>query len=418
MRPTNLRLLTICALTAALLSPLFLFPTDQANAQLFRRAKAQASQPCPGGVCQVPQAQPCPGGVCQVLQAQIAAPQATPTAIPAQVAAQAVTLAETATVVATTPHVRCIAGNSCGSGTICGANSDGAYIVTNAHVAGTALGRQVNVDVVVNGAGVRTSGRTVMAGYSDSRMVDFCIIFVEGLSSQVYMPMLKTEPTAAPYGTTGSPKCVWPQVKKQFSDARNYGDGLITGLPNAIGGQSGSAIYNSDGHQIALLTWSMSGRCAGQKTSKLWQVAQSRNVQVADLRPADLRELAAPGSDRPATENGVFGFCALFETATGGARPVTENGVRHVVGSDMEELPIWFVPGGNPPPDCPDCPDCPECDPNCVVLNPTEKALIDAIRAQQSQTGIRDGEKATDWLRIISLIMELIKAIQEGRAGA
>lgn len=380
---------------------------DPVSAQLFRR----------GVVRQQPIVQNCPGGACPIVQG---------TPIPPSVVVRAPvsTAAEVAAVVADTPHVRCIAGNSCGSGTICGSDGDGSYVVTNAHVAGTTLGRVVNVDVVANGQGVKTSGRVVMAGYSDSRMVDFCIIFVEGLSSKRYMPMLKTEPDSPPFATTGSPRCVWPQVKKDFGDARNYGDGLITGLPNAIGGQSGSAICNSEGHQIALLTWSMSGRCAGQKTSKLWAVATTRNVQLADPRPEGLRELAEPGSDRPETAEGVFGDCKLFEAATG-VRPVTDNIIANVVGSAMEDLPIWYAPGKpdptpEPEPDCPPCPPCPDCPdaeqpdgPDCVVLNGTEKALIDAIRAQEARFG--DGEKAMDWMKLIQLIMELMKLIQESR---
>ncbi len=331
--------------------------------------------------------------------------------------------APVAAVQADTPHVRCIAGNSCGSGTICGTDGDGSYIVTNAHVTGTQLGRTVSIDCVVDGQTKRTSGRTVMTGYSDSRMVDFSIIFVPELTSKRYMPMLKTEPDHLPFATTGSPRCIWPQVQKPFGDARNYGDGLITGMPNAIGGQSGSAIYNNIGQQIALLTWSMNGRCAGQKTSKLWQVATSRNVQVADARPAGLRELGEPCSSRPETREGVFGQCELFETAIGD-RPVTANMISNVVGASMDEMPIWVVPQPEPDPipDCPpcppqpDCPDCPDVDPNCVTLDATEKALIDAIRAQK-ETGLRDGEKSIDWARLIPLLLQLFQLFQEGRAG-
>ena len=344
----------------------------------------------------------CPGGVCPV--------QLQPTPV--------------AAVVADVPHVRCIAGNSCGSGTICGADSDGAYIVTNAHVTGTALGRQVSVDCVVGSGTQRVSGRTVMTGYSDARMVDFSIVFVEGLSSKRYMPMLKAEPDNQPYATTGSPKCVWPQVPKQFTNVQNYGDGLITGLPNAIGGQSGSAIFNAKGQQIALLTWSMNGRCAGQKTLKLWQVASQRNVQLADPRPVELRELGDCEFGRPATANGVFGDCVLIERAGENYRPVCENTIANVVGSAMEDLPIWVAPGDvpqpepDPIPDCPPCPECPKCPDagDCVKLTPNEAALIEFLRAQK--TGLRDGQSvAYDWVKIMQLIMQLIQAIQEGRMG-
>jgi len=365
---------------------------------------------------------PCVGGVCpQVITS-------TPVVLQTQTQESEETIEENAAVVADNPHVRCIINGSCGSGTICGTDGRGSYVVTNAHVVGTTLGRVVAIDLVSNGAARKVNGRTVMAGYSSSRMVDFAIVFVEGLSSKRYMPMLKTEPEARPFQTTGSPRCVWPLVLKNFDDPRNYGDGLITGSPNAIGGQSGSAIYNADGRQIALLTWSIGGRCAGQKTSKLWQVASQRNVQLADPRPEGLVEVG-DCETRPETEDGIFGESVVFNAdATndgemGAAeesgiriRPLTENVLANVVGSPMEDLPIWYTPGGVDPVDPVD-PIDPDSD--CVKLSPNEKALIEFIRAQEAADGggiFGRREKALDWVKLIALIMEFIKLIQEGRA--
>lgn len=354
----------------------------------------------------------CPPGV-------VCLPGANTCYLPSTAAVAVVTQsAPVADVVATTPHVRCIAGNSCGSGTICGSDGDGSYVVTNAHVTGTQIGRQIAIDCVSDKATKRVTGRTVMTGYSDSRMVDFSIVFVAGLSSTRYMPMLKTEPDSQPFATTGSPKCVWPQVTKPFNNPRSYGDGLLTGSPNAIGGQSGSAIYNSKGQQIALLTWSMNGLCAGQKTSKLWQVATTRNVLLADPRPQTLRELSdCETQARPYTAEGVFGSCELIESAENSVRPVTENTISNVVGANMDELPIWVVPGTppkpepDPQPDCPDCPECPKCPENCVELTPNEAALIQFLRSQETADRV-----AIDWVKMIGLIMEIIRLIQEGRS--
>lgn len=361
---------------------------DNAHAQLIRQTVYPSGQVClPGQVC-----------------ANQATIQTTTQTIPQQVAA----------VVADHPHVRCLVGNSCGSGTICGANADGAYVVSNAHVWGTQVGKVVIVDCVAGGQRSRVNGRIVMAGYSDSRMVDFAIAFVAGLSSKRYMPMLKTEPAEPPYGTTGAPQCVWPLVVKPFNDARNYGDGLITGSPNAIGGQSGSAIYNSQGHQIALLTWSINGRCAGQKTSKLWQVATSRNVQLADERPEGLIEVGEPCA-RPEVEVGIFGECAMFAEVQAGHRPPTENVIASVAGSDMENLPIWFVPGTKPPVDPPIDPpgECPE---GCMKLTDIEQQIINLIRQRETEA-LGGRERAIDWMKLIPLILEIIRIIQEGRAG-
>jgi hypothetical protein len=295
-------------------------------------------------------------------------------------------------IVADTPHVRCMVGNSCGSGTICGFDETGAYVLSNAHVWGTQLGKVVNIDAVVGGVQKRTQGRLVFAGYSSTRMVDFAIALCPNLKSERYMPLLKTEPASPPYATTGSPRCVWPQVLKQFGDPRNYGDGLMTGLPDAIGGQSGSAIYNSAGQQIALLTWSINGRCAGQKTSKLWQVATTRNVLLADMRPEGLKEMSGPF-----LEEGVFGLLPFVqEVQSGSVRPVTDNVIASIANSSMEQMPIWANPK--------------QPEPDCFELTEQEKELIEFLR-KQAETGV--GETKYNWAEIIRLVLELIAIINK-----
>ena len=337
------------------------------------------------------------------------------------------------------PHTRALVSGSCGSGTICGADANGAFVVSNAHVWGTTIGKQVTIDTVVSGQTKRLVGRVVFAGYSNSRMVDFSIAYFEGLSSKRYMPMLKTEPTGQPFSTTGSPRCVWPLVTKPFNDLRNYGDGLITGTPDAICGQSGSAIYNSDGHQIALLTWSINGRCAGQKTSKLWQVATQRDVSLADLRPDGLRELSEIaekvvceegifgelpqcfiGDSRPLCEEGVFGelkgFTTIVETSGNDPeivkivgpqiRPLTENVIASQLNTAMADMPIWYNPS-TPPTDPPTDPPS-----DCYKLTDKEWALIQFIRAQESEAGFGDLLKGLDWVKLAKTIIEIIKLFQ------
>jgi hypothetical protein len=296
-------------------------------------------------------------------------------------------------IVADTPHVRCMVGNSCGSGTICGFDATGAYVLSNAHVWGTQLGKVVNIDAVVGGVQKRTQGRLVFAGYSSTRMVDFAIALCPNLKSERYMPLLRTEPAGQPFETIGSPRCVWPQVRKPFNDPRNYGDGLVTGSPDAIGGQSGSAIYNAAGQQIALLTWSINGRCAGQKTSKLWQVATSRNVLLADVRPEGLTEMGEP------CQEGVFGSVPfLQEVQSGNVRPVTENVIASLASSSMEQMPIWFDASK------------PEPEPDCFELTEQEKELIKFLR-KQAETGV--GETKYNWAEIIRLVLELIAIINK-----
>ena len=169
-------------------------------------------------------------------------------------------------------------------------------------------------------------------------------------------------------------------------------------------------------------------------------MATSRNVQLADPRPAGLEEVfdAAP-EDRPVTQNGVFGQWSLLETgfsetatapAEGapGQRPLTENTISNVVGSAMEDLPIWVGPNDRPtdppppPPVDPPKPDCPPvdppspptdpADPDCMKVTDKERELIEFIRKQ----AMADGETAFDWMALIAAIMEIVRIIQQGRA--
>jgi hypothetical protein len=404
------------------------------QAQLFRPFRSYSvphqtfSQVCPGPGCVVVQ-----GQVCAPVYQSIVEPSIQQLSTPEGVE-------EVASAVADGPHTRAMVSGSCGSGTICGADAGGAFVLSNAHVWGTSIGKQVTIDVVADGQTKRLTGKTVFAGYSNSRMVDFCIAYFEGLSSKRYMQLLKTEPESPPYGTTGSPRCVWPLVTKQFNDPRDYGQGLLTGTPDAIGGQSGSAIYNADKRQIALLTWSINGRCAGQKTSKLWEVASQRDVSLADLRPADLEELYA-GENRPETQEGVFGELpecfseqnpeltegihgempgAVFEVADyDGAddgvsivgqrkRPMTENIISSIASSNLEDMPIWYTPGGGGPVDPPVDPT----DPDCRKLTAKEWELIQFIRAQQNEAAFGDALKNIDWVKLAKTIIEIIKLFQ------
>ena len=414
------------------------------SAQLLRRAEPiyQATYPtiviqgpvCPGPQCSGPQCNTCP-------QPTLAAPQP----IVQAKTQETESITEVSTARARTPHVRCLFNGSCGSGTICGADKIGAYVLTNAHVVGTAIGRVCSVDVVTASGTVRIRGRIIMAGYSDRTMVDFSVLHCEGLTSDRYMPLLRTEPTMPPYATTGSPRCVWPQVTKQFNDPRNYGQGLITGSPDAIGGQSGSAIFNSKGQQIALLTWSIGGRCAGQKTSKLWQVASQRNVDIADQRIPGMTEVqllddltdTQPTYDpanRPVTESGIHGAIAAFSTAdvipysgpriAANQQPSSiakigklEVGVQNVVGSAMQDLPIWYDPAKPEPDPAPEPqPQPPVQDPDCYKLTAKEWELIQFLRKQAEQDGeVADRDWLALFLRVMPIIMELIKALQQTR---
>jgi len=269
--------------------------------------------------------------------------------------------------VADSPAVRCIVSGVCGSGTICGATAVNGYVVTNAHVAGTEVGRLVNVDFVSGGQKKTASGRVVWAAFSSTRLIDAAILEVPGLSAVSYLPMLKVRPFDPPFATRGAPRCVWPLVLKGFSNPEiSDSTPLLRGDPDAIGGQSGSSIFNSTGSMVGLLTWSWGGRCAGQQTRSLWAVVNEQSLLGVPGRPEGLLEVQS--GERSVTSDGIFSFVSTL--------PAT--------------LPIWVVPAAPVPPP-----------PSCRELSDREWAIVQLIRS-------RDVAKSIDWVRLIELILQIV----------
>lgn len=198
--------------------------------------------------------------------------------------------------------VRIINGNSCGSGSVVGHYQGGSLILTNAHVAGTRVGREVKINTQDHGDLV---GRVIMAAYSDKTLTDWAIVFVEGFQSIKPVPLSKNRPTGSHY-TTGCPRCVWPVVSTDITTKDVDDDSpLWRWTPNAIGGQSGSGVWSdSDNFQYGLLTWSWGGFGAGQMTSEIYRQARGQTVAGAP-RIKDLIDLVSD-EDKAPVEEGFF----------------------------------------------------------------------------------------------------------------
>ena len=99
----------------------------------------------------------------------------------------------------------------------------------------------------------------------------------------------------------GYPRCDGPwAVRLKTLQITNNGT-VWQGQPNAIGGQSGSAIHSfTDNLQRVLLTWSWNQNCAGQTTRSIWFQYLNRAVigfpklegliELADNRAENLEE--------------------------------------------------------------------------------------------------------------------------------
>lgn len=266
--------------------------------------------------------------------------------------------------------VRIINGNSCGSGSLCGRDASGIYILTNAHVAGTRIGGTVQVEALLaDGSGTeKFTARVIEAAYSSRTSTDWSLLkadarFMAGLEP---IRLSKDPPDATSTGTWGCPRCEVPSG--QVVDTVNLGS-VWYWQPNSIGGQSGSAVVQH-GVQKGLLTWTISGNGAGQQTAIIYSQSTKQNTDG----PARVNDMIPVGGPLP----GV----------------VCEEGYHSE--SSIKDYPIWDEDGVDPVPDDPNGPICPD-------LDDDERRFIDKLR-------IFKRDRAYDWAKIISLILQLIEA--------
>ena len=282
---------------------------------------------------------------------------------------------------------RIVNQNSCGSGSICGEDEQGVYILTNAHVAGTKIGRTVRVDIqpcstcpknkpiIANNSPIQKSARVILAGYSDRTQTDWAVLLIQSWSAIDYgirpVKLSKQKPSISKsYYTMGSPRCVWPLRNTDIVPVDMQPNmPLWRWLPNAIGGQSGSGVYSDDDDlQYGLLTWSWGGLGAGQQTAEIYKQARDSTTaglpRVPDLIPLpdydDAETVDRTGLDDPVVEEGLF----------------AQSGFR--------DLPIWHDPSDpkpEPEPDPEPDPDTP-CDP-CPDPANMKDWMIEHFRRQE-----------------------------------
>lgn len=225
--------------------------------------------------------------------------------------------------------VRVINRNSCGSGSVVGLSDSGCYVLSNAHVTGTQIGRTVRIDTQANG---QHSAKIIMAGYSDRIQMDWSVIHVDGFKEIQPVKLSKAKPNLGKsYYTKGSPRCVWPLKSTDIKPVdMSPNSALWRWRPNAIGGQSGSAVWSDDDNlQYGLLTWSWGGLGAGQQTAMIYQ----QYYQALH---------GLPVMGMPRWEGLIELPDNSFDGPTDLDDPTTEEGV--FVQTNITTLPIWHDP--------------------------------------------------------------------------
>jgi hypothetical protein len=220
--------------------------------------------------------------------------------------------------------VRCRVLNqsSCGSGSLVGMRGGKGLICTNAHVAGTRLGRVVKCYFPELSRSV--DARVIMAAYSSRTLADWAILeTVDDFSGLTPVPLSKARPTGSHY-TRGFPRCRSHDGTDISTVDMSDSTPLWRWNPNAIGGQSGSGVWSdSDDLQYAILTWSWGGYGAGQMTAEVYRQAKNRTtaghprydglVELDEEADFDFSGIDRATCDDPIVEDGFFAEAGITD---------------------------------------------------------------------------------------------------------
>jgi hypothetical protein len=242
--------------------------------------------------------------------------------------------------------VRVINQNSCGTGSICGRDAAGRlYILTNAHVAGTKIGRIVTVEI--ESLGMRKiKAKVIRAAYSNNVSADWALLLTEDVITGIEPVYLSKNAPPKEYSlyTKGFPRCQ-PHGGTDITQQRTMANGVLLWLPNAIGGQSGSGVWGDDDHiQYALLTWSM-------RPSWTWYGAGQLTAEIYKQNRAFTLGLPLSGYPKMPDMIELPADQDLNYDRTGLTDPVVEEGFHgEVVEAGIVDYPIWYENQSPPPP--------------------------------------------------------------------
>lgn len=203
---------------------------------------------------------------------------------------------------------RVLNSGTCGSGTVVGKRDGKTLVLTNAHVAGTKIGRVVICEFPELHKR-RVNARVIMAAYSDRVMMDWAILEIDEDLPLEPTQLSKKAPSGDHY-TGGYPKCQGPWYQRLVTKLYTHGGIVMRWQPISIGGQSGSGVHSfADNLLYALLTWSWGGDGAGQTSRGIYyQYAQRAAVGLE--RPDELIELGNVADD---LENGFFAEASIVD---------------------------------------------------------------------------------------------------------
>lgn len=210
-------------------------------------------------------------------------------------------------------------GNACGSASLLRLLEGKMYFLTNAHVVGTVVGRACQIIGLSSlGSPVVVQGSIFAAAYLQGKSVDWAIVVVEGSQAEQLLDIAiarRVGPSVDSHDwvTIGSPRCERPSLRR-LQVVNDFGP-VGKALPAAIGGQSGSGIFEGE-NCVGLITWT-------DGTHTLYQTADALSQSldadfVGELQKPDcpcsfeqawtLPDGAVPCCEQPTPcESGYFG---------------------------------------------------------------------------------------------------------------
>ncbi len=288
--------------------------------------------------------------------------------------------------------VRTRNNSGCGTSSLVGRDADSIYLLSNAHVATNRPGAKVSCEAVLKDlSGTETfSGVVIEGAYSSTQTTDWALIKADGKHMKGIEPIklsIRMPNTSLPLYTFGMPRCEIAQG--QILKIVKVDGAVAKWLPNSIGGQSGSGVYQR-GFQFCLLTWSYSERGgslgAGQFTANIY--AQSRNQTTdSDERKPGLIPVSQETDDElidgyfVANEGERLATVGNFQDPETGSTddPFVKSGHcldAFVRQSGMGDYPIWGDPDAQPTdPVDPTDPVCPP-----TGLTPEQKAKLESAK--------------------------------------
>lgn len=210
-------------------------------------------------------------------------------------------------------QVKITVANTCGSGTVVYQDDDKCLILTNAHVVGTQIGRQVSVWSYFRDGRheSRQTGVVTFAAFRRGQSIDLAVVETQPIPEAVAIPIADNgRCNNARHWTGGSPRCEDTKFSQVFFTRQDSGDSIYYWLPNAIGGQSGSGVLSQEKNLLtALLTWSNGTEGMGQSSAVVYDVLTQRRTSMSAPLPAN----AIPACENPQPcDDGISGELAVW----------------------------------------------------------------------------------------------------------